>query len=151
MGFRPDAMGDQVRKIELGRFTFGYHRVMEMLAWSYCARAVAIFNDLGPLLFVFGVLILFEAFRMLMEWRDIRNIIRDEEETVSAKKQLEDVRRIADNRISWGLYYIKQVLREQTFKCTQHGDTDNDLCYTCKLIRARENLEIGLTKTRETK
>jgi hypothetical protein len=143
-----------VRKIEMGRFTYGYHRVMEMLAWSYCARAVITFNDLGPLLYVFVTLILFEAFRMLMEWRDIRNVIRDDEETASAKKKLEDVRRIADNRISWGLYYLNGILGdmgEQTRKCKQHGDTINNVCYTCRLILARENLEIGLNKTREIK
>ena len=88
MGAGQHALGAIVRKITLGRYTYGYYRVMEMMAWAYCARAVGLFNDLPALLMLLGTLILFEGFRMFMEWRDIRAAIRYDEEVAEQAKKI---------------------------------------------------------------
>lgn len=85
-------MGTHVRKIELGAWTYGYFRVMELMAWTYCARAIAFFNDLPALLMVVGFAILMQGLRMISEYRDIRAAIEYDEAVANQAKKIKQER-----------------------------------------------------------
>lgn len=111
-------------KIELGRYTYGYYRVMELLAWTYCARAVAFFNDLPALLMVLGTLILFEAFRMWSERRDIKNAITASNAELTRKKSKD----LIEGCLDWASSILRRSQQPQHI-CKHDKQVEG--CYSC--------------------
>jgi hypothetical protein len=112
----------QVMKIELGRYVFGYYRVMEILAWSYIVRAVVVFRDWQALVGMVLVLFGFELFRMLMEMRD------------STASKVKEETRLANvsYKLGCALEYLK--IFENAGKCGH--DILTDTCYYCRMAQA---------------
>lgn len=138
----------------MGPWTYGYYRVMELLAWTYCARAIAFFNDLPALLIVFGFALAMQAFRMWSEQRDVLAAIATDEDEAAATKRLVNIH----NSLNWGLHHLKIFTKHghtPDGRCLNHSSEtpigDPEDCYTCHIIKARDMITAAQRFNQENK